>query len=172
MTKRKSKDDTTKPDDKKPGAGKDAFKDTAAKVSAGEPGKKTRVRRTREQIQADKNALSDMGFEVIAQFMKMMSDLVTKKCEVKPFELVTFEPLAKQYSMITNHFFPNAKPIWFVVASAGVTSGMIINTHLKMIQEYNAKHPKPDGKKSNISPRKERDGQEFPTEKEVKPIVL
>jgi len=99
-------------------------------------------------------------------FIKMLSDNDASRygLEKKPPEF--FEPLAKQYSQITNYFLPKGKPIYFVCVSAAFMSFCMMKERLQIINlkiNPNGK-PQQSGKENNPNPGEKGNGQKFPGE--------
>jgi hypothetical protein len=117
--------------------------------------KQKRHRRTKEEIEAEQNALSDSGFEVFRDFIKMLSDNDAVRWGVPKLPVDHFEPVSRQYAMILNYFMPKGKPIYFVCATAGWQTFMMLKGRAEIIdaaqkaskpaEPITVDSPKPEG---------------------------
>lgn len=128
---------------------------------------KKRHRRTKAEIEAEKQYLTDQGWELFRDFFKMFSDNDSRKFGMDKQPPEFFEPLARQYAQITNYFLPKSKPIYFVCVSAAFSSFVMFKSRLEEIDKKlypNGKPKQEPRKESNIDPGQARNGQEFPGE--------
>ena len=131
-----------------------------------EPQIKTRHRRTKAEIEGEKAILSDSGWELFRDVFKMGSDGDAARYGVPIQPKEFFEPLAKQWCIVVNHFLPKGKPIYFACVSAGIGSFCMLKNRNEIIDKklYPNGKPREQGKKDNLNPGKEGNGEKFPGE--------
>ena len=146
------------------GDNKDFVEAAEALKNLGEP-KEKRVRRTKAEIEGEKNILSDSGFELFRDTFKMGSDNDSVRYDIPKQPREFFEPLAKQWAMIVNYFLPRGKPIYFACVGVGISSFCMLKDRLEIINLKLKEDGKltPTGKEDNINSGEKGNGQEFPS---------
>lgn len=102
-----------------------------------EPGevKQKRHRRTRAEIDAEREMLTYNGFETFRDALKMFSDWDAKRFNIEEVPADTFEPIAKQYAQIFNYFMPadKNKPIYLVCGAATIQTIFLLKSRAEKI---------------------------------------
>lgn len=144
-----------------------AIKQSAPNANISEPVseniQKKRHRRTRAEIEAERFALRSDGYEMIAGFLKALSDTDSKKYGLAVVEVEFFYPVAENYAKIINYFMPKAKEIYFVITMAAFQTITILTTRADLINKVNPKKPLGEKQEKESGPG----GGGFPVEKDL-----
>jgi len=123
------------------------FKEALSSIPETQTAAPKRHRRTKAEIESERNALSDNGFEIWRDFLVMLNDNDVRKFGLPKDAPEVYEPLARQYAMILNYFLPQGKPIYIVCVTAAWQTFSLIKTRKELIDKS---MPKKEKKPENI----------------------